>query len=277
MKKQSDFQTWAASRPTTRRILLRRATLFAVQGLTLSLCPSCGQTVADLFAARAIYVAECADDSAKVVDDLVVLDWGGGLTPLHPDESFEALDLSQFPTAEGGTLADDAELFRERVREQVARIFCESDGPLVQVLHADDSQVYGTSRVFLTQALSPATAKQIGEGEYDPCNDDHDNIAILFGEQIRLLSGVYTFDEWVLVFANVTAHEVAHTLGYGHVSRSTFTAYARSGFVELMLEAHSMDELRREQRFVVDQTHCPSGETAADGVIDDAADNAVRR
>jgi hypothetical protein len=245
--------------------------------LTLSLSAGCGESIADLFAARAIYVAECGEGDAARVDDLVVLDWRGGVTPLHPDESFDALDLSQFPTSEGTTLAEDAELFHERVREQVARIFCESNGPLVQVLHADDSQFYGTSRVFLTQALSPATAKQIGEGEYDPCNDDHDNIAVIFGEQIRLLSGVYTFDEWVLVFANVTAHEVAHTLGYGHVSRSTLTASLRSPFVELMLESHSMDELRREQRFVVDQTHCPSGETAADAVIDAAAVNTARR
>lgn len=213
----------------------------------------------DAGATRPLFVTECNSDSglARVAGDVVTLEWDGGTTPIYPRRPFDALDLAAFETADGGTLADDPELFRELVRLQVTRIFCNAAGPAIRVRHADESGPFDGNMVYLTQGSSPVAPDQIGEGEYDPCNGQYDNAAVIFGEQIRRLGGSYTFDEWVLVFANVVAHETGHMLGYGHVTRDELPEAGRSLYVELMLDGHTMSELRREQRFVIDQTNCP--------------------
>lgn len=193
--------------------------------------------------------------------DLVVLDWSAVENPLYPRDTFEPLDLSAFSLSTGGTLADDPEAFKERVRLQVTRIYCDSFGPTVRVVHARDAEraedVAGTT-VYFTQVLSPMGGSEIGEGDYDPCNVQHDNAAVIFGEQISRLGSSYSFDEWVLLFANVTAHEIGHTLGYAHVGRDEPQEPGRRLYVELMLAGHTLAELRREQRFTVDQSTCSS-------------------
>lgn len=218
----------------------------------------CGGSLNDALPGRSLFLTECGGDADRVAADLVVLDWHGGVTAIYPDEDFEALDLSAFETANGGTLADDGELFKERVRLQVARIFCDSSGPGIRIRHADDVEDQAGTTVYYTQALSPVGWLQIGEAEYDVCNRQHDNVAVIFGEQVRRLGAAYTFDEWVLVFANLTAHEIAHTLGYAHVPRDESPEVERSYFVELMYDGHTMEEMRREQRFLTDQTNCPA-------------------
>jgi len=127
----------------------------------------------------------------------------------------------------------------------------------VQIRHAGETELTGGTTVHFTQELSPDGGMVIGEGDYDPCNRQHDNAAVIFGEQIRRLAAESTFDDWVRAFANVTAHEIAHTLGFAHVDRQTQWPVERALFVELMLDGHTIDELQREQTFVVEQDYCP--------------------
>ncbi|MHC4697499.1 MAG: hypothetical protein ACYTFA_12225 [Planctomycetota bacterium] len=233
--------------------------------LTASIAPAgCGMTMRSTSADRILFVSDCGDEigapSRSV--DAVLLDWTGGTSPIYASQPFEGLDLAVFETAEGGTLADDAERFKELVRTQVARIYCDWPEATVIAVNGEDHQSADTI-VHLTQEVRP-NGTDIGEGEYDPCNRQNDNAAIVFGERLWQLGDAYTFDEWVTVFANVCAHEIGHTLGYGHISREERTDLGHTLFVELMLDRHTMAEMRRPQRFIADQTNCPD-ELAAKG------------
>jgi hypothetical protein len=223
----------------------------------------CGTEPGNFFAVRPLLTSECTspDGEPLPASDLVLLDWDGGVSPLYPNITIDALDLAEFPTADGDTLADRAEEFKEAVRGQITLIYCEFPDANIRVEQRTGSYRGAATVVQYGQILSPTGGVQIGEGEYDPCNRYHDDAAVIYAEQIRRLGGPYTFEQWVLMFANVTAHEIGHTLGYGHIERSEQPT--RSLYVELMLTGHTISELQREQRYLVPQDTCSKDATAA--------------
>lgn len=218
--------------------------------------------------------SECDDDAFVAPEDVnaVVLDWTGGTSPIYPDDILEGLDLSLFETDDGGSLADDAEAFKEDVRRQITRIYCDLPMLAVRIVNGEDDEFDSdVTVVHLTQELPPEGGTNIGEGEYDPCNRQRDNAAILFGERLYALGNGYTYDEWVNVFANTCAHEIGHTLGFGHVLRADHPDTGRSIYIELMLDGHTMAELRREARFVFELTNCPDDFMQTGKRLDDPA------
>lgn len=234
---------------------------FALAGLLAPvwMAGGCGNIVPGDPSSRTLFVVECQGLDKPVSADLVLLDWGGGVSQLYPADSFAGLDFASFDLVEGGTLAAYVAEFKADVEAQVNFVFCQSGGPFVHVQDASDAFVSGVTKVLVTQSVSPASEKQIGEGAFDPCNNNHNDDAIVFGERIRdLYLGMNTYNDWVMIFANVIAHEIGHTLGYGHVVRREHDTSERLIFLELMLDGHTLDELRGELRFVVDQSNCPA-------------------
>lgn len=233
----------------------------AVIGLPLSAGAGgagCGITLREAASVQQVlFVSECERQASYAHPAVVVLDWNGGTNAIYPHEPFAAIDLGLFETSDGATLADDAESFKEQVRLEVARIFCEWPETDVMVFDGADDPGAPDTVVSITGALQPNGGMDIGEAEYDPCDRQHDNVAVIFGERIRRLGTGYALEEWVRVFANVCAHEIGHTLGYGHVATEQLADYEPLPAVELMLSHHSMTEMRKPQRFVVSQTYCP--------------------
>lgn len=227
-------------------------------GLSLG---GCGITAADPAGAAKPLPTECDNPAGQKPEQggLVVLDWTGGTSPIYPNEQFKGVDLGGFLAADGGTLVDDEGLFQELVRQEVSRIYCDSPEVSLRVLNGEDEVegIRADTVVLLTQEVRPDGSLDIGQAEYDPCNRQNDNTAIIFGKRIQQLGGAYTREEWVRVFANVIAHEIGHTLGYAHVTRNQTSNTERSLYVELMLDRHTMTEMRQEQRFLGDQTNCP--------------------
>lgn len=196
------------------------------------------------------------DDMGGSQSSLVVLRWSGGVSSLYPTQDLEPLDLASFKTDDGFTLADFEEVFKEEVRWRVETIL--NDSPLldVNVIIDEKGSPAAETIVHLAQEVSPVGDKEIGRGDFDPCNLRRGDEAVIFGEQILALGGEYSFDEWVNVFANVSAHETAHTLGFGHTPRPEHPVAERPLFIELMFGGHTMAEMRLEQRIMAEPSAC---------------------
>lgn len=189
--------------------------------------------------------------------DAILLEWSGGTSRIYPGEHLAGLDLSAFLVTDGSTLADHADDFKAAVRDEVSRILCDMPTDGVYLTNSKSGLPRNPTTVYLAQIGSPLGGSQIGQGEYDPCNVEHDNDAIIFGDELLKLGDVRPFEEWVMVVANVTAHEIGHMLGYGHIARIIYPASQRPAYVELMLATHTVDEMVQDQRLVSDESNCP--------------------
>ncbi len=239
---------------------IRQAMRLGLTMICLASVTGCGVVVSTDAAVLRPLASKCSRLANADLSNttLIALEWGGGTTGIYPAEVFDGLDLSMFNLQDGGTLADRAEEFEQRLTDQINQIYCDWDQANLLVLSSSDADKFNVdTKVLLTQGVRPDGRMDIGEAEYDPCDIQHDNDAVIFGERIRQLAGSYTFDEWVNVFANVTAHEIGHTLGYAHINRDNRPDGPNAPYVELMLDRHTMKEMRREHRFVASQSNCP--------------------
>ncbi len=203
-------------------------------------------------------------------DAVVVLNWDGGKNDIYTDLTLSPIDLSLFKTDTGETLLAREASFKADVLREVESILSDVPEMNIRVVSGPSDEKTIETTVHLSQEVSPTGRVEIGRADYDPCNRYYDDEAIIFGEQIHKLGDGYSYEEWVTLFANVTAHEVCHTLGYGHVARADYPPTERALYVELMLDQFTMSDMRRPQKLLVTQSVCPansdSGGTIANGV-----------
>lgn len=190
---------------------------------------------------------------------VIQLDWTGGTSPIMGDDDLPGLAFNRFMMPDGTSLAELEPAFKSRVVEEVQRIFSEV-ADMEMVVEEVESDGRGDDTVVLITQTDSQGLKRFGEGEYDPCNEHEDDVAVIFGEELLEYGGTLSFDDWVMVFANSLAHEIGHTLGWAHVSREEYPPNGRQLYVELMYDQHTMTEMRRPQRFLVEQSNCDHDE-----------------
>lgn len=187
----------------------------------------------------------------------VVLDWTGGDNPLWTgDGDLPPLDLGEFPLAwtDSDTLAD-VPGFKEMVRAEIEKVLTASG---LHVTVEEGEQRSMVSVVHFSLVVDPDRPDELlGFGHLDTCNISDEDFSIVFAAAfLDLLGRGFDADEWVRVFANVAAHEIAHNLGFGHVEPEDVP---ESEFVELMLAEQTTFQRVMEQRILVEQDTCAFG------------------
>lgn len=188
----------------------------------------------------------------------VVVDWSGGESAILRGQELPGFNFDNFSVDDGDSLSEAEDDFRSRVLGEVSTILAEALGESVAVIDGEAAvadSVQAASTVVVAQITSSGD-EQFGEAEYDPCDRFDGNSAVVFAEELRLAAGAMPLDDWVHVFANAISHEVAHNLGFGHVDREAFPPDARALYVELMLDRHTIAEMRQPQRMLADMSNC---------------------
>ena len=77
-----------------------------------------------------------------------------------------------------------------------------------------------TNAVHFSMITDPTDTDEkvtLGRGHYDICNLSHRNQSLIYCETFATLQFRLSVEKWVLLFANVAAHEIGHNLGFYHV------------------------------------------------------------
>jgi predicted small lipoprotein YifL len=243
------------------------ASVAAALALSFSLA-GCGTSIplpvdSDTPEARADYENPCTSaPTPEEAGTLVVLDWDGGYNPLVKDHELAAFDITalQFTNADGNSgLYDEA--FRAAVLGRILTILCDLEPLDVAVVEGDADDYPGATIVHITGDAPFAGGKQIGQSQFDLCNENPDDAVVVWAGAMANRIGPATFEKWVNAIANTTAHEIGHTLGFFHPEEDTLARMLPAPAEEIMRANTTAAELMQEQRFLLQQNTCPGGES----------------
>lgn len=236
-----------------------------------------GLPVPQLAAASACEAAPVPADAGT----LVVIDWDGGASDQVPGRvlaefSVDALSMTDAPATDTPAGAGDlgAE-FRAAVLARVQTILCALDPMDVAVIEGDAGSFPGATVVHITGDEPFSSGKQIGQANFDPCNDRPDDAVVIWGGALAARLPSATFGQWVNAFANTTAHEVGHTLGFSHPDEDALARVVPQPAEEVMRGRVTTAALLNEQSFLFQQETCPGYEPGSGSyrlLIDDLSD-----
>lgn len=184
---------------------------------------------------------------------LVVLDWNGGWSTMRSDKALAAFDVSTLNISDNEAATE----FQADVLNRVQLILCDLNPLDVAVIAGDSEDYPGATIVHLTSDQPLGNGKHIGQSDFDPCNDREDDAAVIWGGALAAYMPPLSYDQWVNVVANTTAHEIGHTLGFTHPSEETVARLLPVPSEEIMRATVKPSELSGEQRFLIEQTTCP--------------------
>ena len=219
-----------------------------------------GVDVAAVLAAR-----ESACDQAPApadADTLVVIDWDGGVSALLPDRQLQAFDFGALTITDADSIdADAAVLFRQAVLARVQTMLCALAPLDVAVIAGQGEEYSGATVVHVTGEAPPYAGKQIGQSDYDPCNEHPDDASVIWGGALATRIDSATFAGWVNAFANTIAHEIGHTLGFTHPNEETVGRLLPEPAQELMRGTTTAADLVTVKAFLIEQNTCPADAT----------------
>lgn len=221
--------------------------------------PSNGESVLSSTSERPLPPPVCDNAPATNRDasTLIVLDWDGGVNPLDPTIDINPLDPLDLPIYSGVTTVDDAEAFKEAVRLRIEEILCDLDPVDMRVILGVADDYPGATRVYLTIDLAPSDGNQAGQADYDPCNRHVDDRAIIWGGRFVEAAGAgWSREAWVNMLANVTTHEIGHTLGFAHPDQLGIMIDPDEAQRAIMLSSHKIPDLAAPQVFLISQNTC---------------------
>jgi len=199
---------------------------------------------------------------------LIVLDWDGGPSPLDARTTLSPLNPADLPMYDGLTSDEDAEVFKEEVRVRIETILCDLDPVDMRVITGRASDYPAATHVHLTLDTAPSGGRQAGQADYDPCNLYVDDTVLIWGGRIAEVAGPgWLRHEWVNMLANVTTHEIGHTLGFAHPAENGITVDADIARRAIMMSSHTVTSLSQPQAFLIPQATCPAAaQGASNGV-----------
>ncbi len=195
---------------------------------------------------------------------LIVLDWDGGVSDQVPGKHLAAFNAAALNFADDSMNRSDLDAaLQNAVLVRVQEILCDLRPLDVAVIAGEADDFPGATIVHIT-GDAPTVGKHIGQSDYDPCNDRADDSAVIWGGALASRLGPGYFEHWVNIFANTTAHEIGHTLGFTHPSEDTVARMLPNPSTEIMRSNVKPSELREPQWFLLQQETCP-GFAAGEG------------
>jgi len=240
-----------------RAIVAAMAAALLAAGALLAGCGATEDAAARLTGPSACEAAPEPQDA----NTLVVLVWEGGQSRQTGDRRLAAFDVHSLRFSDDSL--NDGELserFQAAVLSRVQVILCDLEPQDVTVVTSPGEMISGATLVHLVGDSPAEEARHIGQSSFDPCNAHGDDSAVIWGGALASRMPPLTFDQWVNVVANTTAHEIGHTLGFTHPDEATVARMLPQPSAEIMRANVKPSELAGEQYFLLEQHTCPGHE-----------------
>jgi hypothetical protein len=155
------------------------------------------------------------------------------------------------------------EPFEESVRARIEQILCGLDPVDMRVINGRADDFPNATYVYITIDAAPGGSGRVGQADYDPCNLYANDVAVIWAGELLAATGPgWSRSAWVNILANVCAHEIGHTLGFGHPDTPDKPIGPPLADQAIMVSAHTIYALAEPMEFTLSQDTCPEANDA---------------